>query len=74
MSWGPYYGSDRMPVNATARGEGAFYEHDSVGDGDINLLVDGNTLLVQGKPEAELVRIADGMTFQPDSQFPWLGR
>jgi hypothetical protein len=63
-----------MPVNVTVRGAGAFYEHIDTGDGDIELTADGNALIVQGKPEAELVRIADGMTFQPDSQFPWLGR
>lgn len=74
MSWGPAYRGDQMPVNATARGAGAFYEHISTGEGDIELTVDGNSLVVQGKPEAELVRIADGMTFQPASQFPWLGR
>jgi hypothetical protein len=74
VSWGPAYGIDRMPVNVTVRGAGAFYEHIDTGDGDIELTADGNALVVQGKPEAELVRIADGMTFQPDSQFSWLGR
>jgi hypothetical protein len=40
----------------------------------ITLTVDGNTLVVQGRAKDELVRIADGMTFQPDTQYPWLGR
>lgn len=74
MSWGPAYRSDRMPVNATARGVGAFYEHNSVGDGDINLTAEGNTLVVQGRAKDELEGIANGMTFQPDTQYPWLGR
>lgn len=74
MSWGPAYRSDQMPNNATARGVGAFYEHDSVGDGDITLTVDGNTLVVQGKAKDQLEGIANGMTFQPDAQYPWLGR
>lgn len=74
MSWGPADHSDRMPTNVTVRGGGAFYEHIDTGDGDIELMVDGISLVVQGKPEAELAQIANGMTFQPDAQYPWLGR
>ncbi|HEX5400793.1 MAG TPA: hypothetical protein VFX16_00680 [Pseudonocardiaceae bacterium] len=74
MSWGPDYGNHRMPNNATARGEGAFFEH-AGGGGDISLPVHGSTLVVQGPAnKTELGQIADGMTFQPDAEFPWLGR